>query len=282
MQPTLYGIHSVEQDSPEFWDRFPMKIANWAITGAWYREVKVREAGDLMSAPPDFGGARPGYEMFVVSGRRYYIPSDAVNTRGVMNQFARGGRRVREGQVLWSGKVLSGDHLFVNRMSWNFRKPERGEVVVFETSGISMLDVDYPNGTHYIKRLVGLPGETVSIRPPQVLVDGQSAGDHGGIMDRISSRGRIADWAPAYAGYRLIGSRINSRDLSLARRFQVPILQTRDSAVTLDNSQYYALGDNTGNSRDCRYFGPIPESNLVGPGAFVYWPFKSPRFGPVR
>lgn len=281
MQPTLYGIHSVDMEAPEVWDRYPMKIAKWVVTGKWYREVRVRQEGDLMRPRPEAGGGKPGYDLFQAAGHRYYVPSDAVN-RGAMNRFARGNRRVRKGDVLWSGMVVSGDHLFVNRMIWNFRKPRRGEVVVFETSGIAMLDVDYPAGTHYIKRLVGLPGETLSIDPPRVLVSGKAAGDHGGIMDRIAARGRLADWAPAYGGYRPIGSRINKRDLALARRFGVPLLQTPNDAVTLDRSQYYALGDNTANSRDCRYFGPIPEANLVGPGAMVYWPFTSPRFGRVR
>jgi signal peptidase I len=47
----------------------------------------------------------------------------------------------------------------------------------------------------------------------------------------------------------------------------------------LGEREYYALGDNTGNSRDSRYWGPVPEEKLLGPAAIVYWPFT--RFGTI-
>ena len=51
--------------------------------------------------------------------------------------------------------------------------------------------------------------------------------------------------------------------------------------MTLKADEYYAMGDNTGNSRDSRYWGPVPERNLLGPACLVYWPFTSPRFGRI-
>ena len=61
-------------------------------------------------------------------------------------------------------KVSAGDHLFVDRLTYNFRKPERGEIVVFDTHGIDRLAPDQQN-TFYIKRLVGLGGETLTLAP---------------------------------------------------------------------------------------------------------------------
>ena len=64
-------------------------------------------------------------------------------------------------------KVSAGDHLFVDRLTYNFRKPRRGEIVVFETLGIPQTDRDMyriPPDEFYIKRLVGLSGETISLK----------------------------------------------------------------------------------------------------------------------
>jgi len=63
-------------------------------------------------------------------------------------------------------KVNAGDHLFVDRFTYNFRKPERGDIVVFETQGIpeEMRDrFGIPSNEFYIKRLVGLGGERLSL-----------------------------------------------------------------------------------------------------------------------
>ncbi len=64
----------------------------------------------------------------------------------------------------------AGDHLFVDRLTYNFRKPERGEIVVFETAGIpeamrhnSLIGI-FPTNEFYIKRLVGLGGENISLK----------------------------------------------------------------------------------------------------------------------
>ena len=60
-------------------------------------------------------------------------------------------------------RVHAGDHLFVDRLTYNFRQPERGEIVVFDTHGITSLPADQQD-TFYIKRLVGLGGETLSLK----------------------------------------------------------------------------------------------------------------------
>ena len=277
MQPTLYGISSVEQSAPRMLDRFPVKVAKWLITGAWYQEVRVSDSGEVVVLQGD--DSKPGYIAFAVAGRKYHVPSDAVVQRRALHvrpdpaaAYAMPGRmvigRVVAGDVLWSGMVTEGDFLFVNRWSWNFRHPRRGEVMVFSTSGIEGL----PQGTHYIKRMCGLPNETLSIRPPDLLIDGEAvAGPQ--TITRIMRREKLADWATPYLGYQVIGDSASVDPRALR--------QSGDE-IRLGPDQYFAMGDNTGNSRDSRYWGPVPERNLLGPAACVYWPFTSRRWGKVQ
>ena len=69
------------------------------------------------------------------------------------------GRKLKSGEDVLRLKIISGDHLFVDRVTYNFRPPLRGEIIVFETKGIYEL----PQDQFYIKRLVALGGERVQV-----------------------------------------------------------------------------------------------------------------------
>ncbi len=277
MQPTLYGIHSVEQESPKLMDRFPMKWVKVAGTGSMYVERRAKADGMLMQGTPEnvsiwdsllplklvkllttgewFSPYDPSVEYFMIGGKWHKIPKDALDTRmaGRYELKFHVGETVKKGDLLWSGVVTRGDHVFVNKIVWNVRKPRRGEIMVFNTRDIPGL----PPGTHYIKRMCGLPNERISIRPPHLVVNGQE-------IHEPETIARIARRDPGYFGYVPEGQ-LNSPDLEWP----------------LTDGQYFALGDNTRNSRDSRYWGPVPEINLVGPAAIVYWPF-SKRWGLAR
>jgi signal peptidase I len=280
MQPTLYGISSREQAEPSWLDRLPAKPVHWFLSGEWYRKVEVLEGGPVVLLERD--DRHPGYLTLAVRGRRYYVPADAWRDRqalrvrpsdpGTPLRIPGVGPvlgRAEPGDVLWAGVAVAGDHVFVNRVSWNFRRPRRGEVMVFSTDGIR----DLPQGTHYIKRLVGLPGERLWIDPPWVFADGRRV-EAPETIARVARGERLAPWAPPYAGYQTIGLQQESSHPQALRR--------PGDTVKLPADGYYAMGDNTLNSRDSRYWGWVPERNLLGPAAFVYWPFFSPRLGPIR
>lgn len=267
MQPTLYGIHTITHSTPTQWDQMPLKILKWCITGDWYTEVRVSQGGVVM---PVQNTVKPGYVTFRVAGRDYHVPSEAVVSQGRLDltklRDLRRDGTIPSGGVLWSGTVKAGDHVFVNRLVWNFRRPRRGDVMVFSTTGIRGL----PEGTHYIKRMSGLPGEEIRIVPPNLLIDGESINlPH--TMQRIAAREQISPDAPPYAGYTLIAT-----NRYIQAEAKTPLCSIRDK-VTLADDEYYALGDNTMNSRDSRYWGPVPAKNLLGPGAFIYWPFTRAR-----
>lgn len=260
MQPTLYGIQSRAQDGPTTFDKLPLKYVRWIVTGEWYREVRVGAGGEVYVVNDE---RKPGYTALRVAGVHYYIPSDAVRERREVKVGAD--RRVASGAVLWSGIVTAGDFVFVNRWRWHFMKPRRGEVMVFATQGIEGL----PPGTHYIKRMCGVPNETLAINPPDLLINGEPVYEPYTI-GRVARKEKIGEWAPPYTGYAVIGN--------MPAEFEHAIRKPGDS-VTLGPQEYFALGDNTYNSRDSRYWGIVPARNLVGPATLVYWPFTSHRFG---
>lgn len=161
---------------------------------------------------------------------------------------------------------ITGDHIFVDKVTYNFRKPKRGEVIVFTTEGIRGLDQD----KFYIKRCVGLPNETLEIRPPFLFANGRKV--DGEPFERIYSRKN------GYLGYvpprRKIG---RDQTGGQERLLDVP---ANELVYRIPKDSYFALGDNSPNSLDSRYWGAVPEKNLVGKALWAYWPF-SHRWGLV-
>jgi signal peptidase I len=184
------------------------------------------------------------------------------------------GASVRKGQLLARGLVRNGDHVIVNKFAYHFRRPERGEVFVFTTKNIRGIEEGdgrfNPNwgSQHYIKRLAGVPGDTIEIRTPEVFINGKPASEPGirRVIDQMTPYDfRLPGWAqPGYHGY----SSANG-DASLVQLDTYP------------NDQYMALGDNSYSSSDSRVWGAVPRQNLVGPGWFCYWPLTN-HWGPIR
>lgn len=173
------------------------------------------------------------------------------------------------GEIIMRARVDAGDMVLVNRVSYHFRRPRRGETFVFDTRGINTSSSsmrDQSGGTHFIKRLCALPGDRVQIAQPYVLINDQICAD-GGMRVVEACR-------PPYnsVGY-------NALD---PRRVPTAFLP-QGRAVTLSASsprlpwlrEYLALGDNTLNSLDSRYWGPVRQFNILGPAAFTLWPFSS-------
>jgi signal peptidase I len=259
MQPTLYGVHSRACASPSLTDRLPMKLVKWAITGEWYVEKRATSSGLLVRKMPQ-AGDDPSVAYYRiggdnVGGRTHRLPRDA---RLLVDENSP----VSKGDLLWRGIVTRGDHVFVDKIRWNFTRPKRGDIIVFSTDDIPTLEI----GNHYIKRLVGLPGDMLSINPPSLLVDGHEVTEPQTIA-RINRR------EGDYKGYRLLGP----LDSSVAR----VQLRRPEDRFPLGAGEYFALGDNTGNSRDSRFWGTVPQANAVGPAFMIYWPV-SPRWGLCR
>jgi len=291
MYPTLYGNTSTD-GGKEWHDNSPLsKIPKWLLTGSWYKEVVARESGVFAVTAQ---GPKPGYgvaQKINGSGELYHIPTDAVYrmiAAGVLRQDRNLNNMLvmeaRYGQTLWEGRVTLGDFVFVNRWIWNLRPPRRGEVMVFSTTGIK--SANHPSvrplepGTHYIKRMCGVPGDTLEIRPPNLLVNGEIL-EKPEMIRLISTRAQLGEWARPFPGYTLPGElAMNNGHIMEPRTAETQLLHWGDK-VRLDSKSYYAMGDNSPESSDSRFWGTVPEKNLLGPGAVVYWPFINPRWGRI-
>ncbi len=192
-------------------------------------------------------------------GKELRTPDDKA-----VHDYAGGRVWVSKGQLLARGILTSGDHVLVNKFAYHFRPPTRGEVFVFTTKHIKGIEMsgsyDARQGSqHYIKRLVGVPGDHVQVEPPELWINGKPAEEFG--PKRVASKAHT-DFGD-YGGYVKIS------------------YPGAMNEVTLAPHEYMACGDNSANSLDSRYWGPVPEENIVGPALFAYFPFGS-HWGPIR
>lgn len=246
MQPTLNGITYTNDYRPGITHRLPLKLVRVALFGEWYTERRAPASGTVtMHSDHDS-------TFLVVGGHR-------VKCDTGMRFFVKPGAYVERGDVLASGIRRTGDHLFVDKIAWNFRSPRRGEVMVFRTDDIKELD---EKKTHYIKRMVGMPGEVIAIDPPRLLIDGRAVHSPESIV-------RIQEVRDGYSGYQL------------PKRIQASAIAGPGVPHQIGADAYFACGDNTHNSFDSRYWGDVPSRNLVGPAVFVYWPFRD-HWGWIR
>ena len=170
MQTTLWGNHAVPGEKKGAMDVFPLSTLKWLWTGAKHVEQKAESSGVLnVSQRPDgYSDVRLLSGLGVVKSA-FRLPTDEAR--------ALHGRLVAKGETIWSGSVVTGDFIFVNRWLWNFRKPRDGDVMIFSTSGISPSENGQyvgadgrrymvQQGTHYIKRMKATPGETYVLEHP--------------------------------------------------------------------------------------------------------------------
>lgn len=267
MQPTLNGliVHNIAAADP-----MPGVLLRWT------EELLGRSYVDL-TAPSDdkVAGLRPGKIFGILERTTIVWDSGRTDTVGIpIKQLMSGidgfgvgpGKSYKAGQVVARGYVQKGDYVFVDKMTYHFRTPRRNDVFVFRTEGIPGIgtgqnDMGQPSkGDYYIKRLAGTPGDELRIEAPRLFVNGALAQGSG--LERVMS---------AVDGYRGYGNLRESRYLrNPTQTFQVL------------PASYFALGDNSYSSSDSRFWGTVPEENVVGRGYFVYWPPLNGHIGWIR
>ena len=153
-----------------------------------------------------------------------------------------------------------GDYILVNKYTYGIRlpvvrtkvlalnEPERGDVMVFFPP--------HMNDTYFIKRVVGLPGDTISYRNKRLFVNGKALDEENiAVMPEGTSRYQV--------GLESLGTANNLFQVDETR-------PARDFSVQVKPGHYFMMGDNRDNSSDSRIWGQVPEKDIVGK-AFAVW-----------
>lgn len=127
-----------------------------------------------------------------------------------------------------------GDRVLTNKFVYDFVDPEKGDLVVFES-------VDEKKDEEIVKRVVGLPGDEILVEKGALLVNGESP----------------------YEPY------VATQESSAPRK--TPGLDSF-GPIVVPQHHVFVMGDNRANSYDSRFFGPVPEENLVGEVSLRFWP----------
>jgi signal peptidase I len=125
------------------------------------------------------------------------------------------------------------DRVLANRFIYHFRSPHRLEIVVFKTPPAAERCENGAGGETFVKRIIGLPGETIRERRGTILVNGKPLDES--YVQAADRDQRSGQW-------------------------QVP------------QGEYFMMGDNRSSSCDSRDWGAVPRENLIGPVFAIYWP----------
>jgi signal peptidase I len=299
MQPTLFGVTSVpdftrvrqQVDMPSAQAEYNRQVAardaleipsgltrlrEW-FEGVSYIDVKAKIDGALGPVKPPVGIRVINFwQTLYIGGVAHTIlsPPDYGQPDLAMRAGLQEGRPYRKGETVVRLKVRAGDHLFVDRLTYNFRKPERGEIAVFQTGGIDHPRM--PQDQFYIKRLLALGGEQVQIGDDRhVIINSTNR------LDASTPHfENVYSFDPAkpateseFSGHinETVGARMGHNGIA-------PLFPNQGTVFTMPPDTYMVMGDNTVNSFDSRAWGPFPATNIIGKSFFVYWPITS-RFG---
>lgn len=165
------------------------------------------------------------------------------------------GHSLKGGQNCLSFEIQSGDMLFVSRMAYHFSFPKVGDPIVFRTRSLGAMHdlLGVKEDKYYIKRLVGLEGDVLTIKPPLLYRNHQPI--QGAKVFEYNAKKQLN-----YPGYQDYGAFRHGK------------------SHTVPPSTVYAMGDNSPYSFDSRYWGPVPKKELIGRAAFIFYPFSS-RWG---
>jgi len=229
-----------------------------------------------------FGSILKIYQKFVFAGKTHTIwfPPDMGGGDLASRAGLQFGRHYKRGEEVINLRVRSGDHLFVDRLTYNFRAPKRGEIIVFETKGIFSFDSSgrnrMPQDQFYIKRMVALGGEHVQLGDDRHLrINGRRLDVRTPHFEFVYGfNPKEPPQESHYSGH------VNQ---SVARQFGyqyelAPLFEDQASSFDVPARNFMVMGDNTMNSFDSRGWGSFPANNVIGRSCFVYWPFSS-RFG---
>jgi len=228
----------------------------WAVD-AWYFKPR-RVAAALGGVPPA--------EPVLVEYSRSFFPIILVVL--LIRSFLFEPFRIPSDSMMPT--LLDGDFIFVNKFTYGLRlpvantevvklgQPERGDVVVFRLPS--------DPATNYIKRLVGLPGDHVTVRDKRVWINGE--------LQQVTPDG-------VYEGFGHTGAQIGFEQLGAVphRVLHIPNRPSYDFDDVVPAGHYFFMGDNRDNSRDSRFpeVGYVPEDLVVGKAVVIWLNWNLPN-----
>lgn len=161
--------------------------------------------------------------------------------------------------------LLVGDFILVNKFTYGIRlpvvnekiidvgEPERGDIVVFRFPKNPKVD--------YIKRVIGLPGDKIAYYNKKVYVNG-----------KLAKQASLGRYQGVGQGRDMTGAELLLEDLTGVEHeiLIIPRAPTVEGVFQVPEGHYFVMGDNRDNSNDSRYWGFVPEENLVGRAFFIW------------
>jgi signal peptidase I len=234
-------------DTRKWFGLLPTKVRQYTFI--------VGDSPTSLTVPQDFSLDDVVLEVFFGKGATIDDITSSVGKSAITtingHVYLSTGSTKRAGEDVLSFDILTGDMLIVNKFIYNFRLPKAGDPVIFKTEKIKDLGSKY-----YIKRLVGTPGDTLSIDGTTLLRNGMAiSGSSAFKNNQLKLNG--------YPGYVPKGNLANARE------------------VMIPQKNYFVLGDNSPNSLDSRFWGFVPNKEIVGRATFIMYPFTH-RWGPAK
>ena len=299
MQPTLFGVMPLDYSGNQPDLKIPGRVErffDYWIHGNSYVNVVAPENGQLQAVKPPvrfllfnlkqeymFNGRWhsiwfPADNLFERAG--YFVnrhTGDVAKIDPATSELRR--PALGQGESIIRLKVVAGDHLFVDRLSYNFCRPQRGDIIVFETHDIP--GIQTPD-TYYIKRLVGLGGESLKLKQDFEVAGVPRMGSVP-VGHLVVNDQELSANTPHFENlYSFPGSAQKAEPVSYRENnyFGHSLLEglSRGREFSVRPNNYFVMGDNTMNSSDSRYWGDFPQEKVMGKSFFVYWPI-SKRFG---
>lgn len=278
MEPTLNGVRLVEHQ--EAFPSLPVRIWEMVITGRSYVDVVAQNGGEITNLKSGQYFLWFEYTDLFINGQPHRV---WANSQAVMKYLRANGHlgikvdalgqqkfeplvRYQPGQTIIRALVETGDQVLVNKMAYHFFRPAVGDVFVFTTASIPMLQESrraqgFEGSQYYIKRCTGLPGQTLAIEPPKLYIDGKP------VMEPPIFQA-IYSMKNGYNGYVI-------PEITPGTREALQYLAPAGKTYTLPVNHYWAMGDNSKASLDSRFWGGVPRKDLSGTAWMVYWPFTS-------
>src|SRR5919198_224160 len=195
MQPTLNGIigHPMVTSPPNLL----RQIGEFVVLGRNYINVVAREDDEITQIQQKKFLFFFTLSRIIGMHRQYLVYAPPETLSHDFQVFV--GRSFQRGEIIARGAIDTGDQVFVDKISYNFVKPWRGDVFVFRTNHILGIREDPETGApFYIKRLSGLPGDKVRIVPPFLYINGDKAHGYG--------FARVTAGKSSYRGYAIGGN----------------------------------------------------------------------------